>query len=149
MELLFFDLDGTLRGGNLAEWFGFLKSHGLIKDATWRRMLTEDRLLRSKRQNIRQFSTNIMNLYAGALKGVPITAVEHLATDFVQQPDLLKMHEFAEPLVNLMNDHCITTLVTGQPIELSRAIARKFGMTDCMGDRIRDKEWDLYWQSFD
>jgi HAD superfamily phosphoserine phosphatase-like hydrolase len=134
--IAFFDLDGTLRSGNLAEWFGFLKQHGIIKDDIWRRMLKEDKALRQEHQNLRQFATNIMNLYATALREVPVVAIEHLAGEFVKDPKLLRLHDFSEPLVSMMNEHCITTLVTGQPIEVARAIARKLGITDCTGTEL-------------
>ncbi|MEK6972468.1 MAG: HAD-IB family phosphatase [archaeon] len=138
--IAFFDLDKTLRKGDLAEWFTYLHEAKLIDDAIWKSMLVEAGHLGKKGEPyLPIFATNIMKLYAKALEGKPATAIEQMASEFVRDPKLLRMHDFAEPLINLMNEHCITTLVTGQPIELARAIARKFGFSDYTGTELETR----------
>ncbi len=117
-----FDVDGPLRGGNIAHWPEYLAQEGLFSIVALEKVRADVIALHSKRTTYKEFAKNILNHMAQGVKGQSAKKVKAATRKFVMQPNLMKLHPHAVELVNRMNQRGISVAVTAQPHEFAEAL---------------------------
>lgn len=137
--IAFFDLDGPLARGMecFSLWLTFLKSKGALSNESLRSISEPLIELSQGKLSYDRGVTNFLERYARSLKGKKVTEIEVLAKEFAKIR--LPLHNYAHELVGMMNARCKTVIVTGEPIELAREIAKQLGANDSVGTKIHSK----------
>lgn len=142
----FFDIDGTLyREGLISEIFKKLVKYEIIEPEKWYNVVRPEYNKWDKRQgNYDNYLLKMADIYLEAVKGLHISQVEFIANKVVEQKgdrvytytrDMIKWHR--------SQGHKLIT-ISGSPIELVKAMAKRYGFDDYRGSYYTINDNDLY-----
>ena len=126
----FFDFDKTLykgqRGYVIFDFPHFLEPYGLFSTEALDKL--EDLLISYRNHEIDRttFALDVIKYYYLGIKGKTVVEIEDAASEFWAIQSHKAWYSYSIDLVNLMNQHTTTILVTGSPIEPLRYIQEFF-----------------------
>ncbi len=131
----FFDIDGTLyREGLITEVFKKFITHDLVEEMRWHDEVKPAFMKYDRRQGeYDDYLMKMTEIYRSALIGISNEHILHIANVVIDQKGE-RVYTFTrdEILRHKKENHYIFA-ISGSPIELVQAMARKYAFTDCRG----------------
>ncbi len=142
----FFDIDGTLyREGLITEIFKRIIRHGLVDERLWHDEVKPAFMKYDRRQGeYDDYLLKMVNIYKNGITGISSEHISHIA-DLVIREKGERVYTFTrdEILRHKVEGHLVIA-VSGSPLELVKAMAKKYAFDDCKGTIYQVDERGYY-----
>lgn len=142
----FFDIDGTLyREGLITEIFKKLIKSEIIDSDRWYNEVKEKYVKWDKRiGNYDDYLLKMAEIYIEAIKGLHKSQIEFIANKVIEQKgDRVYTYTRDKIKWHIEQGHKVLT-ISGSPVELVRAMAKKHGFFDYIGSNYLKNDNDFY-----
>lgn len=142
----FFDIDGTLyRDGLITEVFKKFITYELVDESKWYDDVRPAFMKYDRRQGeYDDYLMKMTTIYQDALVGMSRVPILHIANKVIEQKgDRVYTFTRDEILRHKKENHYVFT-ISGSPLELVEAMAKKYEFSDCRGTIYKYDENNLY-----
>lgn len=131
----FFDIDGTLyREGLITEVFKKFVTHELVDPSKWHDEVKPTFMKYDRRQGeYDDYLNKMVDIYKQTLIGLSNVHVLHIANTVIQQKGERVYTFTRDEIFKHKKENHLVIAVSGSPIELVEAMARKYEFSDCRG----------------
>ncbi len=134
----FFDIDGTLyREGLITEVFKKFITHELVDESLWHDEVKPTFMKYDRRQGeYDDYLNKMVDIYKATLIGLSNEHILHIADTVIRQKGNVFIRLPVTRSFIVKKEGHLVFAVSGSPIELVEAMARKYEFTDCQGTNI-------------
>ena len=131
----FFDIDGTLyREGLITEVFKKFITHELVDERLWHDEVKPTFMKYDRRQGeYDDYLNKMVDIYKSTLIGLSNEHILHIADTVIKQKGERVYTFTRDEILNHKKEGHLVFAVSGSPLELVEAMARKYEFTDCRG----------------
>lgn len=139
----FFDIDGTLyREGLITEVFKKFITHELVDASKWHDEVKPSFMKYDRRQGeYDDYLNKMVDIYKQTLIGLSNVHILHIADTVIQQKGERVYTFTRDQILNHKKNGNMVIAISGSPLELVEAMAKKYQFDDCRGTiYVTDKE---------
>lgn len=139
----FFDIDGTLyREGLITEVFKKFITHELVDASKWHDEVKPSFMKYDRRQGeYDDYLNKMVDIYKQTLIGLSNVHILHIANTVIQQKGERVYTFTRDQILNHKKNGNMVIAISGSPLELVEAMAKKYQFDDCRGTiYVTDKE---------
>lgn len=142
----FFDIDGTLyREGLITEVFKKFVKYELVDASKWYDDVKPSFMRYDRRQGeYDDYLVKMIGIYKNTLVGLDQVHILHIADKVISQKGERVYSFTRDEIMRHKNEDNLVFAVSGSPLELVEAMAKKYEFTDCRGTIYKTDENGLY-----
>lgn len=142
----FFDIDGTLyRDGLITEVFKKFVTYELVDETLWHDEVKPTFMKYDRRQGeYDDYLLKMVDIYKSTLVGLSNEHILHIADTVIRQKGERVYTFTRDEILNHQKNNHLVFAVSGSPLELVEAMARKYSFDDCRGTLYKTDDKGRY-----